>query len=180
VKRKGVEGGRDISTVEGKIGEAREYEFLNFKTPGYAGYYVGDGVQISNGVGVKFDPVTGVITNMNDLQFKTNASKVKWIQDYVSYVFNKPEYTSVAKTYGKLREVVITYSLPEKLIGKSFINKVDISLVGRNLLYFFPKEFKDLDVDQYSGRTIYSGNNRENGLQTPTTRSYGLNINLTF
>jgi len=180
VKRKGVEGGRDISTVQGKIGEAREYEFLNFKTPGYAGYYVGDGVQISNGVGAKFDPVTGVITNMNDLQFKQNASKVNWIQDYVSYVFNKPENTSIAKTYGKLREVVITYSLPQKMLDKSFISKIDISLVGRNLLYFFPKEFKDLDVDQYSGRTIYSGNNRENGLQTPTTRSYGLNINLTF
>jgi len=114
------------------------------------------------------------------LEFKQNASKVQWIQDYVGSTFNKAEFTTVAKTYGKLREVVFTYSLPTKLLSKTFISKVDISLVGRNLLYFFPEEFKDLDVDQYSGRTIYSGNQREYQLQTPTTRSFGFNINVTF
>lgn len=180
VKRKCIEGGRAIETVQGKIGEAREYEFNNFKTPGYAGYYIGTGVQIANGVTPVFDPVTGVLTNLAAMQFKPNASKVKWIQDYVSYVFNKPEFTTVAKTYGKLREVVLTYSLPSKFLSKTFISKLDISLVGRNLLYFFPKKFKDLDVDQYSGRTINSGNSREYGLQTPTTRSYGVNVNITF
>lgn len=180
VKRKCIEGGRAIETVEGAIGVAREYEFRNFKTPGYSGYYIGEGVQIANGVKPTFDPVTGVLLNLADMQFKPNASKAQWIQDYVSYVFNKPEYTTVAKTYAKLREVVFTYSIPSKVFQKSFINKLDISLVGRNLLYFFPEKFKDLDVDQYSGRTIYSGNSREYGLQTPTTRSYGVNINLTF
>ena len=180
VKRKGVEGGRDISTVQGKVGEAREYEFLNYKTPGYAGIYVGEGVQIANGAAITFDPVTGVITNMDKLTFKTNASKVRWIQDYVSSTFNQPEFVTVAKTYAKLREVVFTYAVPSKLFAKSFISSIDVSLVGRNLLYFFPEAFKDLDVDQYSGRTIYSGNSREYGLQTPTTRSYGFNLNIKF
>jgi len=180
VKRKGVEGGRDLSTIQGKVGEAREYEFLNYKTPGYAGIYVGEGVQIANGTAITFDPVTGVITNMDKLTFKTNASKVRWIQDYVSSTFNQPEYVTVAKTYAKLREVVFTYAVPSKLFAKSFISSIDVSLVGRNLLYFFPEAFKDLDVDQYSGRTIYSGNSREYGLQTPTTRSYGFNLNIKF
>jgi len=180
VKRKGVEGGRDISTVQGKIGEAREYEFYHYADPGYDGIYVGDGVQISNNAVIQYDPVNGVISNYDQLEFKQNASKVQWIQDYVGSTFNKAEFTTVAKTYGKLREVVFTYSLPTKLLSKTFISKVDISLVGRNLLYFFPEEFKDLDVDQYSGRTIYSGNQREYQLQTPTTRSFGFNINVTF
>jgi TonB-linked SusC/RagA family outer membrane protein len=180
VKRKGVEGGRDLSTIQGKVGEAREYEFLNYKTPGYAGIYVGEGVQIANGTAITFDPVTGVITNMDKLTFKTNASKVRWIQDYVSSTFNQPEFVTVAKTYAKLREVVFTYAVPSKLFAKSFISSIDVSLVGRNLLYFFPEAFKDLDVDQYSGRTIYSGNSREYGLQTPTTRSYGFNLNIKF
>lgn len=180
VKRKGVEGGRDISTVEGKIGEARDYEFLHYKDAGYGGYYVGEGVQISNGTAITFDPVTGVITNMDKLAFKTNASKVRWIQDYVSSTFNQPEFVTVAKTYAKLREVVFTYAVPTKYFAKSFISNIDVSLVGRNLLYFFPAAFKDLDVDQYSGRNIYSGNSREYGLQTPTTRSYGFNLNIKF
>jgi hypothetical protein len=118
---------------------------------------------------------------MSALQFKQNASKVKWIQDYVSSYFNNFEHTSVAKTYAKLRELVLTYSLPTKFLGKkSFISKVDVSLVGRNLLYFFPSAFHDIDVDQYSGRNIDNGNSREPNLQTPTTRSYGVNLNIVF
>ena len=77
--------------------------------------------------------------------------------------------------------MVLTYSLPQKFIKKnSFISKVDVSLVGRNLLYFFPDRFKDMDIDQYSGRDYSSGNSREYNLQTPTTRSYGINLNIVF
>ncbi len=191
VMRKGIEGGSNIFTVEGAVGAARAIEAQNIIynqatrqfdiKPGFVGTYVGEGVQINNGVAIQYDPVTGVITNMNALKFSPNGSKVAYIQDYVSSFFNDFEHTSVAKTYAKLREVVFTYSLPQKFLGKkSFISKLDISLVGRNLLYFFPSRFKDMDVDQYSGRDIYSGNSREQNLQTPTTRSYGLNINIVF
>jgi hypothetical protein len=58
-----------------------------------------------------------------------------------------------------------------------------VSLVGRNLLYFFPKRYKDLDVDQYAQNVVSPGqysNASGSGLQTPTTRSYGINFNLTF
>lgn len=181
VKRKSTEGGSNIETVEGAIGAARDYEFHHYKDAGFAGTYIGEGVQVSNGTAIQYDPVTGVITNMAALQFKPNTSKVYWIQDYVNRFFNNFEHTSVAKTYAKLREVVLTYSLPTKFLGtKSFINKVDVSLVGRNLLYFFPSRFHDIDVDQYSGRNIYEGNSREPNLQTPTTRSYGVNLNIVF
>lgn len=181
VMRKGIEGGSNIFTVQGKVGEARAYEAANYNNPDFQGTYVGEGVQISNSAQIQFDPVTGVITNMKDLQFAPNASVVKYIQDYVSSFFNDFEHTSVSKTYAKLREAVITYSLPPSLFGKRTpFTKVDVSLVGRNLLYFFPSRFKDMDVDQYMGRTYNNGNNREYDLQTPTTRSYGFNINLTF
>jgi hypothetical protein len=64
--------------------------------------------------------------------------------------------------------------VPQTFFGpKSIISNASVSLVGRNLLYFFPNRYKDLDVDQY---TQDSGS----GLQTPTTRSYGLNINFSF
>ncbi|MCW3120308.1 MAG: SusC/RagA family TonB-linked outer membrane protein [Chitinophagaceae bacterium] len=181
VKRKSTEGGSNIETVQGAVGVARQYENDHHKDPGFEGSYVGEGVQVSNGAVIQYDDVTGVITNYKDLQFATNTSKVKYIQDYVSSFFNNFEHTSVAKTYAKLREVVLTYSLPMKVFGdKSVIRKIEISLVGRNLLYFFPSRFHDIDVDQYSGRNIYSGNSREPNLQTPTTRSYGFNINVGF
>ena len=179
--RKGIEGGSNIFTIEGKVGEAREYEFLHRDEPGFAGSYIGEGVQIANGGALEYDDVTGVVTNGKDLTYVPNTSKVKYIQDYVSSFFNDFEHTSVDKTYAKLREVVFTYSLPMKFLGKqNTISKIDISFVGRNLLYFFPERFKDMDVDQYSGRTIYSTNSQEYDLQTPTTRSYGFNLNVVF
>jgi hypothetical protein len=181
VMRKGIEGGSNISTAQGAVGVARAYEAAHYNDAGFKGTYVGEGVQVSNGQAIAFDPVTGVITNLSSLQFAKNTGVAKYIQDYVSSFFNDFEHTSVSKTYGKLREVVITYSLPQSLIGKkSFISKVDISLVGRNLLYFFPERFKDMDIDQYAGRDYGSGNSREYNLQTPTTRSYGINLNIVF
>jgi TonB-linked SusC/RagA family outer membrane protein len=181
VKRKSIEGGSNIETVQGKVGEAREYEFYHHNDPGFEGSYVGEGVVVSNGATIQYDDQTGVITNYKDLQFAPNTKKITYIQDYVSSFFNNWEHTSVSKTYAKLREVVLTYSVPRKVLGeKSFISKIDVSLVGRNLLYFFPSRFHDIDVDQYSGRTIYNTNSREPNLQTPTTRSYGFNINVGF
>jgi len=181
VMRKGIEGGSNIFTVQGAVGVARAYEAAHYNDPGFKGTYVGEGVQISNGKAITYDPTTGVITNLSALQFSKNTGVVNYIQDYVSSFFNDFEHTSVSKTYGKLREVVITYTLPKELIGKkSFISKVDVSLVGRNLLYFFPDRFKDMDIDQYSGRDYNSSNSKEYNLQTPTTRSYGINLNIVF
>jgi hypothetical protein len=79
--------------------------------------------------------------------------------------------------------------VPQKFLGSNgVIRSASISLVGRNLLYFFPDKFKDVDVDQYSQATYSVQANGQytsspsylTGLQTPTTRSYGFNINLTF
>lgn len=189
VLRKLTEGGRGANTNEGVIGAARLYESQHWGDPGYSGAYNSDGtpmlskdgVQVIGGSSnIQYDPVTGVITNYKDLKFAQNKTATFWIQDYVSSFFNDPQHTMVSKTYAKLREVVITYSLPAKLLAKTAISRVDISLVGRNLLYFFPKAFKDIDVDQYPGRDIFNSIRREYNLQTPTTRSYGVNINVVF
>jgi hypothetical protein len=95
----------------------------------------------------------------------------------------------IKKTDAKLREVTLTYKFSPTAFGrKAFIQNATLSLVGRNLLYFFPQRYKDLDVDQYS-QGVYSTNSNgtytttpssSSGLQTPTTRSYGLNFNFSF
>ncbi len=189
VLRKLTEGGRGANTNSGKIGAARLYESNHWGDQGYAGavdanglpFLGSDGVQVAGGSSLlNYDPTTGVITNAKSLTFKQNKTATGWVQDYVSSFYNDPQHTMVDKTYAKLREVVITYSLPGKLFTRSFISRVDISLVGRNLLYFFPSAFHDIDVDQYPGRTQFNGISREYDLQTPTTRSYGFNVNVIF
>jgi hypothetical protein len=70
-----------------------------------------------------------------------------YIQNGYYNLFDEPFLTS--RSYLKLREVVFTYNLPEKFLTRSkFIRAANISLVGRNLLYF--AEHKDMDLDQYA------------------------------
>ena len=75
----------------------------------------------------------------------------------------------------RLREASIGYSLPKKILG-NFCQDLSISLVGRNLLFFYKKIPYDpdslLDTDgHFEGFSFYG---------MPTTRSLGFNIKVTF
>jgi hypothetical protein len=76
----------------------------------------------------------------------------------------------MSRSFGMLKEVVLGVNLPTKWFGKS-ISGANVSFVGRNLLYFAEK--KDIDLSQY----ITDGTS---GSQTPSVRSYGVNLNVTF
>lgn len=166
VRKKTLQGGRHIESATGAFGAARPFDEANIAA------YTGQGVNLT-GAPISLDPITGQITNMKSLSETTNTTKSQ-VQPFVTRMASIPDLDIIKKTYAKLREVVITYNIPvNKLKSTAFIRGASVSLVGRNLLYFFPSRYKDLDVDQY---TQDSGS----GLQTPTTRSYGFNLNLSF
>jgi TonB-linked SusC/RagA family outer membrane protein len=171
---KTMRGGRNIETVEGKLGEARLADYQHSGDASFPGIYVGEGVVVSNNTPIEFDSETGEVLNYKNLQFAPNT-QVTHVQDYVSKYYNIEEANLMSKTFAKLREVTLTYSLPASILSKTFISKASISLVGRNLLYFYgDKRFKDVDLDQYNsvvGSTV---------LQSPTTRRFGVNLNLVF
>jgi TonB-linked SusC/RagA family outer membrane protein len=162
VRQKTLQGGRHLETVQGEWGAAR-YDDVN------GGNYVANGIVL---VGTPvLDPVTGEITNWKDLTTARNTTRTT-VQNYVSRYASIQDLNIISKTFGKLREVTLTYVLPQGILDKVF-KQASISLVGRNLLLFYPDRYKDVDPDQFtqSGAT---------DLQTPTTRRYGFNINLTF
>jgi hypothetical protein len=81
----------------------------------------------------------------------------------------------MSKTFSKLREVTLGYDFPKAWLDKSFIRKASLSVYGRNLLYFYKdKRFKDVDLDQYNTATATTV------FQSPTVRSYGVNLNVSF
>ena len=171
VRKKTLQAGRHIETATGALGAARPSDEANIAA------YVGEGVNLT-GAPIKLDPITGEITNMKDLTETPNTTKSQ-VQAFVSRQARIPDLNMIKKTYAKLREVSFTYNLPAGLLGKkSFIKTASVSFVGRNLLYFFPNKYKDVDVDQYTQDGFSGGNGSP--LQTPTTRSYGFNINLSF
>ncbi|MDB5152068.1 MAG: SusC/RagA family TonB-linked outer membrane protein [Mucilaginibacter sp.] len=175
VHNKTVRGGSNAITAEGPLGAARYQDWLNFGKAGYNGSYVGQGVAISNGVAPNFDSKTGAVLNYGALQYGPNT-QTAFVQEYASEYYNVTEANLMSKTYAKLREVTINYNFPKKWLEKTFIAKASASIYGRNLLYFYKNpEFKDVDLDQYNNtRTTLTG------LQSPSVRSYGVNLKLSF
>jgi hypothetical protein len=81
----------------------------------------------------------------------------------------------------RLREVSLGYSLPKLLLSKTPFSAVNISLSGRNLWWNAPNVLEDLNLDP----EILAGSagNNVQGFEygtAPTTRRYGVNLNLTF
>jgi hypothetical protein len=164
IQQQTFRGGRNIKTVEGAMGDARYQDYKGVKS------WTGQGVVISNGTGISYDN-NGNVTNYKEMQFAPNTTKT-YLQDYISIYYNTNEANIISKTFAKLREVVIGYSLPQSILGRTFIRQANVSFVGRNLLYFAKN--KDIDIEQYAGDQGTST------LQTPTTRRYGFNVNVTF
>ena len=171
---KTMRGGSNIETAEGALGAARYQDWLNYGKKGYNGTYVGEGVVISNNTAINYDSKTGAVLNYGDLQYAPNK-QTSFVQGYVSSYYAADEANLMSKTYAKLREVTIGYDLPKRLLKEIFIKKLTLSAYGRNLLYFYKdKRFKDVDLDQYNYATASTG------LQSPTVRTYGLNLNASF
>jgi TonB-linked SusC/RagA family outer membrane protein len=178
-----VNGGTDVSTANGAFGDARLAEWNSTKegTVAATPSYVGPGVVITSGTPTF---VNGQISNLSSLTFGPNTTKVL-IQSYVSSGIgaNADEFYMISRSYAKLREASIGYSLPSSMLQKVFIKKVTFSIVGRNLLYFAAR--KDIDLDQYasgynaSDRSLVGGSGGTD-LASPTARRYGFNIHLTF
>ena len=86
-------------------------------------------------------------------------------------------YTSAA--FWKLREVVLSYDLPQRWLGNGqVIKKASLALIGRNLLMFRPETNQWTDPE-FSNTTANSIGTTDIG-QTPPTRIFGFNVNLTF
>jgi hypothetical protein len=85
------------------------------------------------------------------------------------------EFYSYSGTNTRLRELVLSYRLPANVISKTkIIKKAEVSVVGRNLFFFH----RAAPIDPEITRGVNGG-----GLeyaQLPSTRNYGLNLNLSF
>ena len=85
------------------------------------------------------------------------------------------EFYSYSGTNTRLRELVLTYTISGKFLEKTrVIKKAEISAVGRNLFFFH----RSAPIDPEITRGVNGG-----GLeyaQLPSTRTYGLNLNLSF
>ena len=170
---KTMRGGSNIETATGALGDARYKDWQNFGKAGYTGSYVGEGVYVSNNTAINYDQ-NGLVSNYSALQYSKNTTAA-FVQDYASKYYGVDEANLMSKTFTKLREVTLAYTVPKEWLRNGFVKKISASIYGRNLLYFYKDaRFKDVDLDQYNGAVA------QTGLQSPTVRSYGFNFNLSF
>ncbi|MEO8172169.1 MAG: TonB-dependent receptor, partial [Sediminibacterium sp.] len=95
--------------------------------------------------------------------------------------------TGVAENYvasgafWKLREVTLSYDLPEKLLNNiKFIKKASLSLQGRNLLMLLPKTNIYTDPEYSDNGSGSNGVGVAGIASPPASRFYGASISLTF
>ena len=99
-----------------------------------------------------------------------------WYDNY-NYVAGRDNLLD--KTYLKLREVSLSYRLPEKWFQNvTWLSSVSVGLVGRNLLMWTPKQgLIDPDVTNY-GNDLTSQYGEF--YSAPSTRTMGANVKLVF
>ena len=80
----------------------------------------------------------------------------------------------------RLREVSLTYVIPQSLIQKTPFGRIAVSISGENLWYYAPNFPEGINFDPEINSTGV-GNGRGFDYRTaPTAKKYGFNINLTF
>ncbi|QNK64577.1 SusC/RagA family TonB-linked outer membrane protein [Pedobacter sp. PAMC26386] len=144
-------------------------DWNNRDNPNWKGTVMSDGLKIVSGQ-LNTDQDGRVISDTR--VFAPNDVPVlyqSWARSY-----NRSDYELTrSRTYVKLREVVLSYNVPASYLKRTkFLSTVSVSLVGRNLLYFTGKGTQNLDLDQFTGKTSL--------LQTPSVKSFGFNLNVTF
>jgi len=112
-----------------------------------------------------------------DGSYRENIKAIQGVEMFTTW---KTPYTNISEnflydgTYIKLRGVNLSYELPKEALSFLKISSANVSLIGRNLWLW--SKVPNQDPDVYSNGV--PGN--AGTYYFPTTRSYGVNLNLKF
>ncbi|MDQ1088126.1 SusC/RagA family TonB-linked outer membrane protein [Siphonobacter sp. SORGH_AS_1065] len=99
---------------------------------------------------------------------------------YYKYLYSNSAGVNEASVFDasfiKLREVRLTYAIPQDFVRRLHLQGASVSLIGRNLA-FLQKNAPNIDPE-----TAFNTGNAQGleSLQLPSTRSYGVNLNINF
>jgi TonB-linked SusC/RagA family outer membrane protein len=145
----------------GTVNHFRDEAYLGENT------FVGKGVVVTSGAATYDNH--GNITSDNRT-YAPNTTGTNYVSFMTSTGGDEQDhrYFYYRGTYVKLRELAITYTFSEKWIRRTkAFQAASVSLIGNNLLMF--AKLPNVDPDSEA-----------DNLQTPSLRSYGLNVNLKF
>lgn len=165
------------TTIESLLGrgvtrdtENREQSFI---IPGFYGD-TNTGTPILDGNGNQI-PNT-VQLSMNELYFSPGSGS-----GGNTFGINSVDEASIYDgTVFRLRELNLTYDVPQKFLDRTPFGKISLSVIGSNLWYFAPNvpKYTNFDPD-----TASYGSSNLQGIEVsaaPTAKRYGFKLNLTF
>ncbi|NND33196.1 MAG: SusC/RagA family TonB-linked outer membrane protein, partial [Saprospiraceae bacterium] len=115
-----------------------------------------------------------------DGTYSENTTAIDRSNIFTYWGSNSPTHEEnhvLPRTFFKLRDVSLTYDLPDGLLGRAAIRNASISLVGRNLILWTPSENHFVDPE---GSTFGVGLASQIGefSAIPTNASYGVSLKL--
>lgn len=120
----------------------------------------------------------GVVFDAGSNKYIPNTKKVLPVDYYVEYYRRaNVEANSFDASYLKLREARLEYSIPSKVLGKSFVKAASFAVYGRDLLMITSFPIFDPETAALNGSTLMPG--IEMG-QMPSTRTMGVNLTFKF
>lgn len=119
----------------------------------------------------------GVVENP-DGTYSPNT-KVVTVESYYKETFRiaNVETNSFDGSYLKLRELRLDFDCPKNWLKKTFLSNASLGVYGRNLLCITSYPMFDPESVSLNGSSMVSG--VEVGT-LPTTRSYGINLRVSF
>jgi len=153
---------------------------------GREGWYASEAARITAGkTSTQWTPTGGYL--VDGVVAEYDAVKKQWVSTGVK----NDTYCNPAKRFGqdvtedyiqdasfvKMREISISYDVPQKILRNTPIQSASLALVGRNCFFLYRKS-KDYDPE-----SSYSSTNWGAGVENhamPTAKSYGFSVKLTF
>ena len=129
--------------------------------------YIDPGLVVVEG-NASYD-VNGNITNDTRV-YAPNTTAVNYIS-WAKDIYQKQEAEEefyYDETFFKIREIIFTYQFPKNFLDKTFFSDASISFVARNMFLF--TDVPQIDPDQ----------GFDDQFQSPSTRSFGFNLNFKF
>lgn len=120
----------------------------------------------------------GVVLNGTTGKYEVNTVKVLPVDYYADYYRRaNVESNTFDASFLKLREVRLEKSIPQRVLGKSFIKQASFAIYGRDLFMVSNFPMFDPETAALNGSTLLPG--VEMG-QMPSTRTIGLNLTFKF
>ena len=126
--------------------------------------------------------LSGVKADGTPNDYVASASDYYW----TVYNWGGPQYSPNTRyelyvkenSYVKMREISLSYSLPQQISSKIKAKNIELSIYGRNLFFLY-RTLKDMDPEQTTAGSRWYQNVNNLGTN-PSARSYGASLRVNF